>query len=138
MGLIMLILIGTVPTAYALNRAMPASQIAAFRHRLGSGDRRSSSPRRPATTCSAIRARRSTTLRLTARASIEGTYPSLAVLMREISNEVTDYGSIAKIPFAAVGNTRNDMYLASEAIRFLMKDKESELTEGDIEDPRRL
>src|SRR5262245_4016089 len=28
MGLIMLILIGTVPTAYALNRAMPDSQIA--------------------------------------------------------------------------------------------------------------
>jgi len=30
MGLIMLILIGVVPTAYALNRAMPASQIAQF------------------------------------------------------------------------------------------------------------
>src|ERR1700731_3790203 len=30
MGLIMLILIGTVPTAYALNRAMPVSQIADF------------------------------------------------------------------------------------------------------------
>src|SRR5208283_467439 len=30
MGLIMLILIGTVPTAYALNRSMPASQIAQF------------------------------------------------------------------------------------------------------------
>src|SRR5438552_9557255 len=30
MGLIMLILIGTVPTAYALNRAMPASQMAEF------------------------------------------------------------------------------------------------------------
>ena len=30
MGLIMLILIGTVPTAYALNRALPASQIAQF------------------------------------------------------------------------------------------------------------
>src|ERR1700719_1068507 len=30
MGLIMLILIGTVPTAYALNRALPASQIEAF------------------------------------------------------------------------------------------------------------
>src|SRR5713226_3404174 len=30
MGLIMLILIGTVPTAYALNRALPESQIAAF------------------------------------------------------------------------------------------------------------
>src|SRR5207342_3899473 len=31
MGLIMLILIGTVPTAYALNRALPQSQVAAFR-----------------------------------------------------------------------------------------------------------
>src|SRR3981189_2737682 len=31
MGLIMLILIGTVPTAYALNRAMPASQMEEFR-----------------------------------------------------------------------------------------------------------
>src|SRR5215510_5880502 len=30
MGLIMLILIGTVPTAYALNRSMPASQVAQF------------------------------------------------------------------------------------------------------------
>ena len=30
MGLIMLILIGTVPTAYALNRAMPARQMTPF------------------------------------------------------------------------------------------------------------
>jgi len=32
----------------------------------------------------------------------------------------------------AVGNTRNDMYLVSEAIRFLMKDKEAELTSADV------
>ena len=31
MGLIMLILIGTVPTAYALNRALPESQVADLR-----------------------------------------------------------------------------------------------------------
>jgi PiT family inorganic phosphate transporter len=30
MGLIMLILIGTVPTAYALNRALPESQVETF------------------------------------------------------------------------------------------------------------
>ena len=30
MGLIMLILIGTVPTAYALNRALPETQMAEF------------------------------------------------------------------------------------------------------------
>ena len=35
------------------------------------------------------------------------------------------------MPAAAVGNTRNDMYLASEAFRFLLKDKDSSLTESD-------
>jgi PiT family inorganic phosphate transporter len=45
---------------------------------------------------------------------------------------VADYGSVAKIPNEVVGNTRNDMYLTSEAIRFLMKDKESELSKEDV------
>jgi PiT family inorganic phosphate transporter len=36
------------------------------------------------------------------------------------------------LPADLVGNTRNDMYLVSEAIRFLMKDKESELSSGDV------
>jgi PiT family inorganic phosphate transporter len=45
---------------------------------------------------------------------------------------VTEYGSLAKVPAATVGNTRNDMYLASEAIRFLMKDKESDLSKEEI------
>ncbi len=58
----------------------------------------------------------------------EGTYPSLALLLRDIPNEVTQYGSLARMPAESVGNTRNDMYLASEAIRFLMKDKASDLS----------
>ena len=62
----------------------------------------------------------------------EGTFPSLAALVRDISDQVTKYGSIAKVPAAAVGNTRNDMYLASEAIRFLMKDKGSDLSAEDV------
>jgi len=51
--------------------------------------------------------------------------------MRDISTQIQTFGSISKIPFAAVGNTRNDIYLASEALRFLAKDKEAALTEGD-------
>jgi inorganic phosphate transporter, PiT family len=62
----------------------------------------------------------------------EGTFPSLAALMRDISKQVSEYGSLTKIPAEAVGNTRNDMYLTSEAIRFLMKDKESDLSKEDI------
>ena len=38
-----------------------------------------------------------------------------------------EYGTLAKTPFDKVQNVRNDMYLASEAMRILGKDKESEL-----------
>jgi len=53
-------------------------------------------------------------------------------LIRDIADQVQQYGSIAKIPAAKAGNTRNDMYLASEAIRVLQKDKASDLTKEDI------
>ena len=57
---------------------------------------------------------------------------SLAALVKEISAQVSQYGSIAKIPATSVGNVRNDMYLASEALRFLMKDKENALSKQDV------
>ncbi len=130
MGLIMLILIGTVPTAFALNRALPDSQVAQFSvashaaakviEAKAAGYDVLGNPR-PAVT------------EYVAHHHInEGTFPSLAVLVREIAKEVTQYGSLRKIPAAAVGNTRNDMYLASEAIRLLVKDKGAELSADDI------
>jgi PiT family inorganic phosphate transporter len=36
------------------------------------------------------------------------------------------------VPAEVVGNTRNDMYLTSEAIRFLMKDKENDLNKEEV------
>jgi len=130
MGLIMLILIGTVPTAYALNRAMPDSQMAEFRTtstaaaeviaRKGSGYNIIGDPR-PAVT-----------QYVSQRKISEGTYPSLSVLVQDISKQVTQYGTLAKVPAEAVGNTRNDMYLVSEAIRFLMKDKENDLNADEV------
>ena len=69
---------------------------------------------------------------LTSHQINEGTFPSLAVLIRDIANQVQSYGAIAKIPATQVGNTRNDMYLPSEAIRFLQKDKAAELSKQDI------
>jgi PiT family inorganic phosphate transporter len=130
MGLIMLILIGTVPTAYALNRAMPASQMGEFRTtstaaaeviaRKGAGYNVIGDPR-PAVT-----------LYVSQHKINEGTYPSLSVLVQDIAKQVNQYGSLAKLPAEAVGNTRNDMYLASEAIRFLMKDKENDLNADEV------
>jgi PiT family inorganic phosphate transporter len=72
------------------------------------------------------------TLYVSQRQISEGTFPSLAVLVRDISNQLTQYGSLAKFPAEAVGNTRNDMYLASEAIRFLMKDRGADLSAAEV------
>jgi len=130
MGLIMLILIGIVPTAYALNRAMPESEMQTFAatsqaasaviEQKASGYNIFGNPR-PAVTAY-----------VSSHELNEGTYPSLATLVRDISDQVTKYGSLAKMPADAVGNTRNDMYLASEAIRFLMKDKANDLSSDEI------
>ena len=62
----------------------------------------------------------------------EGTYPRCRLLIQDIAKQVAEYGTFAEVPSAAVGNTRNDIYLASEAIRFLMKDKENDLTKDDV------
>ncbi|MEI7609073.1 MAG: inorganic phosphate transporter, partial [Rhodospirillaceae bacterium] len=131
MGLIMLILIGTVPTAYALNRALPDSQVAVFQQ--------------TSTAAAAVVEKKAWGLSIpggvpreavqvyVSHRKITGaTFPALAGLIREISREVGEYGSLAKVPAEAVGNTRNDMYLASEALRFLLKDKANDLSETEV------
>jgi inorganic phosphate transporter, PiT family len=130
MGLIMLILIGTVPTAYALNRTLPDSQIRQF---TVNSTAASNVIEKKAAGYNVLGNPRPAVTNYVAQHQIdEGTFPSLAVLVRDISDQVTQYGSLAKFPAEAVGNTRNDMYLVSEAIRFLMKDKESELNADEV------
>jgi PiT family inorganic phosphate transporter len=130
MGLIMLILIGTVPTAYALNRALPESQMQAFAQ---ASQAASAVINQKAAGYSVLgNPRPAVTAYVASRTINEGTFPSLALLVKDISEQLSKYGSIAKMPNDLVGNTRNDMYLVSEAIRFLMKDKESDLSADDI------
>jgi PiT family inorganic phosphate transporter len=130
MGLIMLILIGTVPTAYALNRAMPASQMETFRT---TSEAAAAIIRRKAEGYNVLGDPRPAVTQFVARRKLnEGTYPSLAVLIEDISKQINEYGSLAKVPAAAVGNTRNDIYLVSEALRFLMKDKENDLSPDEV------
>ncbi len=130
MGLIMLILIGTVPTTYALNHALPASHASSFK---AAGLEASKVIESKAAGYNLLgNPRPAVTQYVSSHKINEGTYPSLAVLIREISDQVESYGSLRKVPAAAVSNTRNDMYLTSEAIRLLMKDKEAELSQEDV------
>ena len=130
MGLIMLVLIGTVPTAYALNRALPESRIEQFQKTsiaasnviaAKGADHSIIGDPRPAVT-----------QYVAARKISEGTYPALSVLVKDVGDQVRTYGTLDKVPAEKVGNTRNDMYLASEAIRFLMKDKENDLNKEEV------
>jgi PiT family inorganic phosphate transporter len=126
----MLILIGTVPTTYALNRALPDSAMADFQ--------------KVSTAAAAVvnskaagynvigNPRPAVTLYVAQHKINEGTFPSLAALIKDISDQVTRYGSLSKVPQDQVGNTRNDMYLVSEALRLLAKDKEAELSPEDV------
>ncbi|WP_296235224.1 inorganic phosphate transporter [Pseudomonas sp. UBA4617] len=47
--------------------------------------------------------------------------PALAALTGMIGQQVKGYGSLKRVPAEAMANVRNDMYLASEAIRLIEK-----------------
>lgn len=130
MGLIMLILIGTVPTAYALNRTPHPNQMAEFR---ASSEAAAAIVRTKAAGYSVLGdPRPAVSAFVSARKINEGTYPSLAVLIDDIAKQVEQAGSVAKVPTDAVANIRNDMYLTSEAMRFVLKDKENELSKDEV------
>ena len=120
MGLIMLILVGTVPMAYALNRAMPVDQMTQF-VAIAQVTQHSLENIAPATAPANPRQAISDYIR-TKQYTAE-VVPSLAALTGEIGAQVKEYGTFDRVPSESVGNVRNDMYLASEAIRLIDKDK---------------
>jgi len=130
MGLIMLILIGTVPTTYALNKSLPDSQIPVFE---ANSVAAASVVNSKAAGYNVLgNPRPAVTLYVAQHQISEGTFPSLAALIGDISAQVKQYGSLSKIPNDVISNTRNDMYLTSESLRLLVKDKEADLSADDI------
>jgi len=119
MGLIMLILIGTVPMAYALNRAMPAREMAPFIQMAGE-TQRALQQAAPAPAPADPREVLSTYVRT--HSWNEQLLPALAAIAGSIGEQVKASGTFAQIPGERVTNVRNDMYLTSEAIRFFGKD----------------
>src|SRR5579871_3095088 len=126
MGLIMLILIGTVPTAYALNRAMPDVEVTRF---LALANATRQSLQSAAADMTPAAARKGVTEYIRTRQVAGDTVPSLAALSGVIAEEVSRYGSMRRVPAESVDNVRNDMYLASEAIRFLGRSGEVKFDE---------
>jgi PiT family inorganic phosphate transporter len=118
MGLIMLILIGTVPTAYALNRSMHEDQIQTF---IAMSDRASTMLAHYAQGDAPADYRGKVTRYVRTHTLAPETVPAVQSLTKDIRDQVASYQSIAKIPPETVGNVRNDMYLSGEALRIMKK-----------------
>lgn len=118
MGLIMLILVGTVPLAYALNRAMPADEMVRFAAvaEVTQASLLKVNPAAPPAEPRAVLTQYIRTKQVT-----DEVVPAVAALAGDIGDQVRHYGSLARVPAAAVNNVRNDMYLTSESLRALDK-----------------
>jgi PiT family inorganic phosphate transporter len=121
MGLIMLILIGAAPTAYALNRAIPESTTPMFLQATQGAEnvfRAHAGAISPPADAAAARATVGSALK-SKQVNKPEVYAALATLTAEIGRQVKNYGAIKAVPAAATSNVRNDMYLASDAVRVM-------------------
>ena len=118
MGLIMLILIGAAPTAYALNRAIPESNTPAFIQTTQAAQGVFQAHTNGTAAPDVRAARDRVGLALEQKdVNKPDVYAALAVLTSDIANQVKNYGSLHAVSAEATPNVRNDMYLASDAIR---------------------
>lgn len=122
MGLIMLILVGTVPMAYALNRAMPVDQMTRFVAVAQVTQQSLTKDTSALPPASHDAARHTLTEYVRTKTVTPEVIPALADMTGSIGDQVKSHGTFAAVPAEQVGNVRNDMYLVSEAIRFLDKD----------------
>jgi PiT family inorganic phosphate transporter len=130
MGLIMLILIGAVPTAYALNRAMADADVTTFRAVSAQAEQ---SLARYADVSSPGVLRKPVEEYVRTRNIAPDTVAGIAKLAGAISGDVARYGHPKLVPTELVQNVRNDMYLVSEALRILLRSSEVKLTPADKE-----
>jgi inorganic phosphate transporter, PiT family len=118
MGLIMLILVGTVPITYALNRTMPADEATRF---AALSQVTQESMMKSTTTAAPADPRHVVSEYVRTQSLTPDVVPAMATLIGSIGTQVRQYGSLSHVPAEAVSNVRNDMYLASEGIRLIDK-----------------
>jgi len=122
MGLIMLILIGAAPTAYALNRAMPESTTPAFVQSTHQAEAVFKAHSNGAAAVPAEQARKVVGEALqTKNLNRPEVFAALSSLSGDIATQVQSYGALRRVPAAATPNMRNDMYLTADAVRLLPK-----------------
>jgi inorganic phosphate transporter, PiT family len=129
MGLIMLILIGTVPTAYALNHAVTFKEsqdfIAVSQQAADAVDHyvdRNAVVGDP---------RDDVTEYIRTKQFNANTMLALRTLINDIGTETANYKELKNVPNDRVRNFRNDLYLVSEALRLIQKASQPKFSDAD-------
>ncbi|MFZ0743235.1 MAG: inorganic phosphate transporter [Terracidiphilus sp.] len=130
MGLIMLILIGTVPTAYALNHAVTDKDVQAF---IAASDQAGHVLDQHVDKSGILGpdARAEVTSYIATKQLQPDTVLALRELVEDLNHEVALYKEFKSVPANQQANVRNDMYVASEAIRLMQKAKNPAFTPAD-------
>jgi PiT family inorganic phosphate transporter len=129
MGLIMLILIGTVPTAYALNHAITKQQSQDF---VAVSEQAANTLNKYVSPNAVIGdAREEVTNYVRTKEFTPNTMLALRQTVSDVSNETVLFGELSKVPNDRVRNFRNDMYLVSEALRLMQKTHQPEIAAND-------
>ncbi len=130
MGLIMLILIGTVPTAYALNHAVSPHDIQDF---IAASEQAVSIIDRHVDKTAQLGSdpREELTLYLQTKKVHPATMTALRELIRDTEGAVKAYGDYKAVPASMQSNVRNDMYVTSETLRVLAKNHQGNFTPSD-------
>jgi PiT family inorganic phosphate transporter len=120
MGLIMLILIGTVPTAYALNHAVSGKDVQDF---IAASEQagRVLDAHVDKTGILGEDARAEVTDYIATKQLRPDTVLALRELVEDLNHEVALYKEFKSVPPSQQTNVRNDMYVASDAIRLMEK-----------------
>jgi inorganic phosphate transporter, PiT family len=119
MGLIMLILIGTVPTTYALNRAVTPAQTQDF---LAVSQQTVQVLNKYVDPSAQVAdPRDDLTAYIRTKDFSANTMLALRSVVSDVGNETALYKALKDVPPDKTRNFRNDMYMVSEAIRLIQK-----------------
>ena len=137
MGLIMLILIGTVPTAYALNHAVTGHDIQAF---IAASDQAGAIINQHVDQKGILGADARTTVTdyIRTKELQPDTVLALRELVKDLKGDVIVYKEYKSVPANQQANVRNDMYVVSEAIRLMEKNNNPKFTAAETNGLDRL
>jgi PiT family inorganic phosphate transporter len=129
LGLIMLILIGTVPTAYAVNHAVTTQQTADF---VAVSTQTADALSHYVSPSAVIGdSRDEVTDYIRRKQFTPNTMLALRELINGIGTEMAQYKQLKLVPQDQVRNFRNDMYVVSEALRLMKKTGEPKFSAAD-------